>query len=1332
MIHTTNIRINIGVKKYWLSTVLLVAGVFGANAQKAKDGSISLSPGSSTTYIPNRYTTLTTSVAAGNTDLFVSDINDLSGSTVFTNSYNPYATAALSYGDLIMIIQMQGADITTTDNASYGAITNYNNVGNYELKTVLSVSGNVITVCGTLSKSYTVSGRNRVQVIRVPRLNNLTIGANAIFAARAWNGSTGGVLAYEVDGNLVVNGRIDVSGLGFRGGVDDAGNKGDPGTTLWRTTNEDKGAGKGESIAGNASDYNSLLNGYYGKGAPANGGGGGNGRNGGGGGGSNAGNSGSLTPYNGTGLKNISVSGWDTAWNLEAANFATDISRGGGRGGYTYSDKNRDAKKDAPGNTNWGQDDRRIEGGHGGRPLDYAGNTKLFMGGGGGSGNGNKNDQGAGGNGGGIIVLLVKGTVSGTGQILANGANGFNTINPHDYAAGGAGGGGAIVLLSNSTITSVTIRANGGNGGNILRTDNRAHGPGGGGGGGYILTTSTTVTRTVNGGNNGTTTSSAVTEFPPNGATMGSPGTIVSTGTFYEIPVCSVSAVNNIDRDGDGISDFYEVGSCSGSSAFSYDGYPNGTSPNAINLTTGPVTHTVSRTSSPGVTVSNYEIRNQFTATAEKEIYVVQNLGAAGRSTLLTFNFSYPIYDVNFRIQDIDLYAGQFKDSIIVRIYYKNTQINLNPSMVTTGSYCSFVGNNTIVGRTGNSADNETLGQAIISFPYMLDKIEIVYLNADPSYGNQGIGIGGFTFCQLSTADNDGDGLPNYLDLDSDNDGIPDIVEAGGVDINGDGKVDVFVDANNNGLADKYDPAAGGIDITTLDFNGAVAGGIMWDWDGDGVPNFIDLDSDNDGIPDIVEALGVDANNDGSVDGYTDVDADGLHDTYDGDVGNDGVAENTANALITTGADSNNDGRPDAYLKANLDRTTMPNPYDLDSDGDGLADVLEAGITGISYSNGVVTSGSLVNGWSNAVSALPALALRNSDAHGNPDFLDIDSDNDGISDNVEAQSTGGNIVPTDADTDWDGIADVYDVSPTTYGANGLTPYNFDADAFPDYRDTDSDNDGAPDRNEGDRNFKTVTQATINASGDTDGDGMMDLFDTYNIVTATGNFFQNVGMSNMGPAGNFDGPVPGASTIQLQRSNATGDRDWRQVSVLPLHVLSFNVTLEDNKKVVTQWKVQNEFEVKSYEVERSTDATQFVKVGTVAAINQNTHTYQFEESWAQAHVSLYYYRIKQLDRNGAVFYTNTVMVKRNLAQVEAVLYPNPAINTSTLKINAPHTTEAQVRVVSANGKVMSLKSLKLNKGENFVQVADINQWPAGLYIVQCTTTSGTITLKLMKQ
>jgi hypothetical protein len=109
----------------------------------------------------------------------------------------------------------------------------------------------------------------------------------------------------------------------------------------------------------------------------------------------------------------------------------------------------------------------------------------------------------------------------------------------------------------------------------------------------------------------------------------------------------------------------------------------------------------------------------------------------------------------------------------------------------------------------------------------------------------------------VSCQDTDGDGVDDYLDLDSDNDGIFDLIESGQGenDINGDGIIDgTPADFGANGLFDDVEdaPDSGVLDEPTADS------------DGDGNIDSIELDSDNDGCNDIIEA------------GYDDPDENGI------------------------------------------------------------------------------------------------------------------------------------------------------------------------------------------------------------------------------------------------------------------------------------------------------------------------------------------------------------------------------------------------------------------------------------------------------------------------
>ena len=491
-----------------------------ALANPGKDGTKTIT---ALNTIVNEYTTLSSNVSAGGTSLTVAS------STLNANSR---FAGSLAAGDLVLIIQMQGASISTSDNSSYGSVSNYNNCGRYEFAKVSArPNSTTITLANGLRYGYTSSGK--VQVIRVPRYSDLTINNGASITCPDWNGSTGGIVAVESANNIALNGSVNVNGKGFRGGSIEQNSNLPGNASKRRSSDSNEGAEKGESIAGLAS---ALSSGAYCRNAPANGGGGGNAHNCAGGGGANAG---SPAAWNGNGNPDNSVANWTTAWNLESAGFANNTSTGGGRGGYSYSSNDGNELTRGPGHSDWGGDNRLNGGGFGGRPLDYSGG-RIFMGGGGGAGDSNNGTGTPGADGGGIVFLLVKNNVSGTGSILSNGDAALTTTGPQGRDGAGGGGGGGAVLIYNHTgaTSSISIEAKGGVGGSQnLTTDAEAEGAGGGGGGGYVaITNLPAISISVAGGANGTSNSSSVTNFTPNGATKGGPGetaTLLSTFNPY-------------------------------------------------------------------------------------------------------------------------------------------------------------------------------------------------------------------------------------------------------------------------------------------------------------------------------------------------------------------------------------------------------------------------------------------------------------------------------------------------------------------------------------------------------------------------------------------------------------------------------------------------------------------------------------------------------------------------------------------------------------------------------------------------------------------------------
>ncbi|NML23810.1 T9SS type A sorting domain-containing protein [Pseudoflavitalea sp. G-6-1-2] len=431
--------------------------------------------------------------------------------------------------------------------------------------------------------------------------------------------------------------------------------------------------------------------------------------------------------------------------------------------------------------------------------------------------------------------------------------------------------------------------------------------------------------------------------------------------------------------------------------------------------------------------------------------------------------------------------------------------------------------------------------------------------------------------------DTDGDGVPNNFDLDSDNDGVADVIEAGAVDADGNGRIDCVggCDADVDGLLNSVDVApatpatyAGAVSKMS---NGTVPGSVnnrILDTDGDGVPDFIDIDSDNDAIFDIIELGGADFDGNGRVDFVgafinSDPDEDGWINLYDADTDNDGLltgpGEGTAKALVIS-TDANTDGIADGWsdgpgtntFQVDFDNDLRINSRDLDSDNDGINDVLEAGGADPD-GNGLINTGTPTVGASGYVTGLTnPLIITTPDSDGDgrpndnpdpnisdyqsgnpapfsfrpdqdgdtrPNFLDLDSDNDGIDDLTEggvdrdgngvgdAETQDANkdgMIDNLADADFDGIADAVDFNDAAYGdgkaptgtsdprnTDGVDPNPTlpDSDNVPDYMDLDSDNDGAYDVYEGGNPSTDAVHDGIvdcaggNAACDTDEDGI---------------------------------------------------------------------------------------------------------------------------------------------------------------------------------------------------------------------------------------------------
>jgi Concanavalin A-like lectin/glucanases superfamily len=318
------------------------------------------------------------------------------GSTSLTATNASFAT-----GQQILIHQTQGT----------GA-------GQWERNVISGYTAGTITLQTPLIGTYGTGAQVRV----LKQYTNVTINSGKTYTAKAWNGTTGGILAFLANGTVTITGNISASGKGFVGGA--AGSD----------TDQYGQAGEGTPGAG-STNVSSAANG--------NGGGAGlqalQGGNGGGGGGNGtAGATGTAQPVN---------SGPGIGGATSGSNDLSTMTFGGGGGTGGRATTNHGAA-----------------GGNGGGIIFIIGAATTITGSvvsNGATGNTTAGDEGSGGGGaGGSILIKAQSATLGASLITATGATAL--VPGGNGKQGGAGGDGRIVLdylTSYTGTTSPTLNA---------------------------------------------------------------------------------------------------------------------------------------------------------------------------------------------------------------------------------------------------------------------------------------------------------------------------------------------------------------------------------------------------------------------------------------------------------------------------------------------------------------------------------------------------------------------------------------------------------------------------------------------------------------------------------------------------------------------------------------------------------------------------------------------------------------------------------------------------------------------------------------------------------
>ncbi|WP_162053289.1 right-handed parallel beta-helix repeat-containing protein [Pontibacter pamirensis] len=224
---------------------------------------------------------------------------------------------------------------------------------------------------------------------------------------------------------------------------------------------------------------------------------------------------------------------------------------------------------------------------------------------------------------------------------------------------------------------------------------------------------------------------------------------------------------------------------------------------------------------------------------------------------------------------------------------------------------------------------------------------------------------------------------------------------------------------------------------------------------------------------------------------------------------------------------------------------------------------------------------------------------------------------------------------------------------------------------------------------------------------------LDLSALFGIKTGTQDFFGN--------------------SLKNEENISIGAYQVKSTVPLPVTLSIFEVSTQGTAAVL-YWETASEQNNKGFDVEVSVDGENFRTLSFVASKSSNsqqTLQYTFHDT-EDNKTGTRYYRLRQIDTDGASTYSEVKMVTFEQEHFTATAYPNPFSSSFTLEVKAETEEMLQLFMSDAVGRHVLLREVKLQQGRNRLTLEIGRDRPAGLYIISARHGDKNLKLKVLKQ
>ena len=184
--------------------------------------------------------------------------------------------------------------------------------------------------------------------------------------------------------------------------------------------------------------------------------------------------------------------------------------------------------------------------------------------------------------------------------------------------------------------------------------------------------------------------------------------------------------------------------------------------------------------------------------------------------------------------------------------------------------------------------------------------------------------------------------------------------------------------------------------------------------------------------------------------------------------------------------------------------------------------------------------------------------------------------------------------------------------------------------------------------------------------------------------------------------------------------------------IPVELTSFTANLSSNE-VILNWTTATELNNHSFEIERSTDKSNWRMIGFIEGHGSTTESqqYSFSDDLSDISSSKFYYRLKQIDFNGTFEYSDVIEVLISPSTFSlSQNYPNPFNPSTTISYQIKEQGLVQVKIFNLIGQEVATLVNEVKSAGTFKINWNADKFPSGVYFYQLQAGSFTQTNRMI--